>query len=66
MKKSKKKEIQDAAQTNYMKMLRNLRNIQDAAQTNYMKMLRNLRNRITSEYSKVIKKEYQGIILGYD
>ena len=40
--------------------------IQDAAQSNYMKMLRNLRNRITSEYSKVIKKEYQGIILGYD
>jgi hypothetical protein len=40
--------------------------IQDVAQTKYMKMLRKLRNRITSEYSKVIKKEYQGIILGYD
>ena len=40
--------------------------IQDVAQSNYMKMLRNLRNRITSEYSKVIKKEYQGTILGYD
>ncbi len=40
--------------------------VQDAAQSNYMKMLKNLRNRHTSEYSKVIKKEFQGIILGYD
>lgn len=40
--------------------------VQEAVQTNYMKILRNLRNNITSEYSKVIKKEFQGIILGYD
>ncbi len=40
--------------------------VKDAFQTNYMKVLRDLRNSITSEYSKVIKKEYQGIILGYD
>lgn len=40
--------------------------VKDAFQANYMKVLRDLRNSITSEYSKVIKKEYQGIILGYD
>jgi hypothetical protein len=40
--------------------------VQDAAQTNYIEILRNLRNRITSEYSKAINEEYQGIILGYD
>lgn len=40
--------------------------VQGAAQTNYIEILRNLRSRITSEYSKAIKEEYQGIILGYD
>jgi hypothetical protein len=40
--------------------------VQGAAQTNYMSILRSLRSRITSEYSKAIKQEYQGIILGYD
>jgi len=40
--------------------------VQDASQTEYMKFLRSLRNAISSEYSKVIRKEYRAIILGYD
>jgi len=29
-------------------------------------MLQSLRNSLTSEYSKVLRKETKGIVLGYD
>jgi hypothetical protein len=40
--------------------------VRDASQTLYMKALYSLRSTISSEYSKVIRKEYRAIILGYD
>ena len=36
------------------------------SQTVYMRMLQSLRNSLTSEYSRVLRKETRGIILGYD
>jgi hypothetical protein len=37
-----------------------------ASQTAYTKILQSLRSSLTSEYSKVLRRETRGIILGYD
>ena len=36
------------------------------SQTAYTKILQSLRNSLTMEYSKVLRRETSGIILGYD
>ena len=40
--------------------------VRKTSETVYMKMLQSLRNSLTSEYSRVLREETKGIILGYD
>jgi len=39
---------------------------QKDSQSVYLKMLQSLRSKVTSEYSRVLREETRGIILGYD
>ena len=48
-----------------MKQRKNIKS-RKGPQSLYMKMLQSLRNSHTSEYSRVLREETRGIILGYD
>ena len=50
---------------NTMKKSRKIK-VRKTSVTVYMKMLQCLRNSLTSEYSRVLREETKGIILGYD